>query len=330
MKIRCVLCHPTDFLESEERQIFLFKAAREVGHDSCVYAMCDNDVKVAESERASDESVRFFRVDDDGTPPHDTISTTLINRLEQDSPDLVIIKGVDYAMAAAIRAVFPPERIGIIVGGTYEHPIINACKLVFFETRFQMSQCPATVKGVVLPKFIHWDDVPVFQEHREIDIVNVGNFDEPRKAQELLLPFTHRFRVLFIGAGARLESFKTFCAGRPEVEFSGYLLRAQVFQNVARCRLMVHCSTWDGYPRAVAEALACGVPVVAQRGVVDPIEGEQIIQSFSLEELYTEAFSLLRDHAKLLELGRRARNYMMEHSSYDNLRNTFLHAIHEE
>jgi len=107
----------------------------------------------------------------------------------------------------------------------------------------------------------------------EFIFVIVGTIEE-RKGQHLLveaanglLEAGHTFRIIIVGAamipedkarlGAALESFPrvariTHCLGR----------QADIPPILRASNCLVLPSTWEGFPRTVAEGMACGLPVI--------------------------------------------------------------------
>ena len=90
---------------------------------------------------------------------------------------------------------------------------------------------------------------------------------------------------------------------------------------------MVHASTWDGYPRAVAESLAAGVPVIGLEGVLDGITREPFVRCTSVENLSALAVQSLSAREDLRRLGQDAHRYMLRISSYEALLKAFLELL---
>jgi glycosyltransferase involved in cell wall biosynthesis len=252
----------------------------------------------------------------------------MLNALKEEAPDRIVVKGVDYALAREIFRMFPAERLSVIVGGVSSHALLERCGSVYFETRKQLESFKGSARTTILPKLIAWEQV---KQHGisgiDYDVINIGNFEEPRKAQELLLPFALKHRVLFLGAGKRLEAFKQICEPHKNITFGGYVRGEQLFDSLSRSRLMIHSSVWDGYPRVVAESLAAGVPVLGLAGVLDGIAAEPIISCAPIEKLHEMGFSLLSDFARLDSMGAAAAAYMKQASSHEVLLERFNQII---
>jgi glycosyltransferase involved in cell wall biosynthesis len=71
--------------------------------------------------------------------------------------------------------------------------------------------------------------------------------------------------LIFIGNRGEMEAeIKTMAARTPcakDILFLGY--QANPFKYVAKCALYVSTSIYEGFPNAIVEAMACGVPVIA-------------------------------------------------------------------
>jgi glycosyltransferase involved in cell wall biosynthesis len=300
----------------------------KAGHDAAVYGLyqkvCDKFVVVGGHECP----VILFQRDGDNTPAHGSMSDLLLERLLADGPDIVLIKGVDYALARQIARSALAPKVGFIIGGRSEHALLKDCRIVFFETEQQLATYTGRAVACVLPKFIPWQFVKKrdFADIR-FDVVNVGNFNEARKAQELLFPLSLSHKVLLIGGGAREAPFKELAKGYPNISFGGFVDTPTLFSLLAQCRLMVHCSLWDGYPRAVAEALAAGVPVVGLKGVLSGMAEADIVRCVAIHELYPQVEALLSDADALNQLGLRAQTYMMHEARHERVLEIFLDAL---
>ena len=327
MKIRFVLCHRTENVSGEVRQVVLANALRKHGVDAVVFAMSSKPT-ATEIEYDDSQALVFFPADDISQSAHDTLSRSLLEQLVSESPDLILVKGIDYAITKAIFEKFPKQQLGAVIGGVANHPLLHQCSVIFFETDRQSANFTCDALKLTLPKFVQWNNV---LEHGvngvDFDIVNVGNFDEDRKAQELLLPFIFNKRVVLIGGGRKLDSFHSICANRTNVELPGFVSSDRLYEYLSRSRLMVHCSTWDGYPRAVAEGLCAGVPVIGLAGVLDGIAPEPLIRTVSLERLHSMVFDVLNNPGDLNTAGREAAAYMRTNASETRLCELFLQGV---
>lgn len=327
MKARFVLCHPASSIEGEARQVFLSDCLRQEGHDSAVFTFSPSRKPAVAPYLGSQSLVHYFVSDEPESPPHRTTSKALLEALRADEPDMILVKGVDYSLSHEIFASFPPHRIAVIIGGTAQHRLLDKCGLIYFETPRQRAAYLGPAKTCILPKYIRWeelDDGADGAQEVEFDIVNVGNFNEPRKAQEFLLPFLLNYRVVFVGDGTRRPAIAQLCAGNKNVTFAGYVPQAKTYSFIRRSRLMVHCATWDGYPRVVADSLACGVPVVGLAGVLDGVVEGEFLQCTPIQDLYAQVFKLLQAPEDLAQLGRKAAEYMRSISGYEAVKRSFL------
>ncbi len=328
VKLRFVLCHPCGSVEGEERQVFLADSLIKEGHDAAVYAISNRNRRETARHDIFDCPIEYFLPDDPSQSPHRMSSAQLISRLQEDDPDIIIVKGIDYLLANMLFSMFPQGKMAVIIGGTSKHELLNRCKLIYFESEKQVECYKGPAAAFTLPKYIKWEELDQSPDtEKDIDIVNIGNFDESRKAQELLLPFTHKYRVACLGGGSRLEHFRAICAENPRAIFPGYLKRKVLFGFLARSRVMVHTATWDGYPRAVAESLAAGVPVVGLAGVLDDVANGSFLTCVPLDQLYPRVFELLSNPEELEQAGRDARSHMRAEASYEALKARFYRGV---
>jgi glycosyltransferase involved in cell wall biosynthesis len=321
LRIRFVLAHPTN--GAEGREVFLADALNKQGHDAAYFAISPRNLH--ESRRRLSCPIEFFPPDNPGADPHLTISTALLQALCADRPDIVLVKGIDYSEAALIFDKFPRDRCGVVIGGASSHPLLDQAGFIYFETQTQLDRYRGTAPAAILPKYIDWEALgKIDVRPKTFDVINVGNFNEPRKSQEFMFALAHRHSIVFVGGGARLAAFRKIARDNRNVTFTGRVDRNAVFGWLSSAYLMIHCSTWDGYPRAVAESLAAGVPVIGLTGVLDGITSEPFIRCASAESLTAVAAQALSDRDALVALGRRARDHMLKTSAADALLNSFL------
>ena len=150
------------------------------------------------------------------------------------------------------------------------------------------------------------------------ELVFVGRADDPRKNVQLLLEGFARVR-------ARLPRARLTLVGEPPsaqlpagVEAVGTV--DSVVERLRQASLFVLPSLQEGFGVVVAEALACGVPVLVTpcdgpEELVRSSRGGEILSGFDPEELAERALALLGDDSLLREMRRLGREYVVrEHA----------------
>jgi len=104
-------------------------------------------------------------------------------------------------------------------------------------------------------------------DKESIVLVMVGSFTE-QKGHKVLIDAIHQlpepFNAILVGEGGLLDEVKTYAHEldlSDRVQFLGY--RSDVPQIVKMADIAVIPSNWEGFGLVAAEAMACGVPVVA-------------------------------------------------------------------
>jgi glycosyltransferase involved in cell wall biosynthesis len=122
---------------------------------------------------------------------------------------------------------------------------------------------------VVKPNFVHPD--PGCGERDGEYALFIGRLS-PEKRVHTLLAAWERLRVhipLFIvGSGPQRMFLETYAkqAGLSDLRFLGQLPREEVMATLKRARCLIFTSEWyENFPVTLAEAFACGVPVVCSR-----------------------------------------------------------------
>ncbi len=317
MRIAIVMSHADRNMTGAVRDMIFARGLRAQGVDARMFRMHGGAEVEREDGLEGSVPCVFCPADNPGDIPHRQVSAALRREVGAFGPDLVLYKGLGYAVNVHLQEGLDPQpRFGLVVGGSVTDPLLSRAALVLGEYDRQLARCfPAHVKGgaaFVLPKHVDLAlTAPESPAPRpRYDIVNVGGF-ERRKNQADLLPMTARWRVAFIGNGEMLPAARQAVPPGGKAHFLGRLPQPEVFAAMRRSRLMVHTSTMDGLPRAVVEAMACGIPVVAYR---DTLYGglQQGRHGFLVarEALGAAVDLLLKDDALRTGMGRAARAHV--------------------
>jgi len=149
----------------------------------------------------------------------------------------------------------------------------------FSRQKFVEGGMPAE-KITVKPNFVDPDPGP-----RSADGdygVFVGRMSEEKGLETLLAGFalTPKMRLIIVGDGPPMEALKKFAAGRSmtNVEFRGRLARQETWTVVKGARFLIQPSEcYENFPMSVAEAFACGTPVLCSRiGALQEIVRENV------------------------------------------------------
>lgn len=148
-------------------------------------------------------------------------------------------------------------------------------------------------------------------------LINIGRLSLPKAQWELIKIFKHlkdkkdsdTLKLMILGRG-ELErllykysidlGLKTFAAWEDDplkedkdVYFLGW--KKNPYNYLARAKLFILCSLWEGFPNAIIEALACKVPVIASdcydgpREILSPESNPQI----KTDKIETAPYGLL-------------------------------------
>jgi glycosyltransferase involved in cell wall biosynthesis len=318
-RVAIVMSHASRTMGGAIRDMVLARSLRRQGFETRVFRMHPGPATEHELLLDGQVPVTFCTADNPDESPHRQVSASLRAEVAQFAPDLVLYKGLGYHVNADLQAALPAgTRVGLVIGGGVSDPIVAQACMVLGEYPEQMQrhfpELSKARRALVLPKYLDMsmtgEGRPVALRDATYDIVNVGNFLEKRKNQQALLPFAERHRVLCIGAGPLLQPLKRAHADNPRLTLPGRLGQPQVFEHLRRSRIMVHTSTMDGLPRAVVEAMANGLPVIAFMstiaGGIPPAAGMLVSEA----GLPHAVELLLADDAMRMRMGRAARRYV--------------------
>ena len=265
-------------LHGELREAIIAKELHKLGHDAKVVRVRGGTQSVVVSSFGDAVDVLFFPQDEPNEDPHEITSGALLKYLVAELPDMLVLKGIDYRIAAeALQALSGTNaRCAVIIGGVSEHPLIGRAGLVFTESARQADLIRSTVASdvrvEVLAKYLDWPGVKSAISKASVagktyDIVNVGFF-EPRKNQIGLSLFYGKYKIAYVGHGPTMDAVRAAAEGHQGIAFLGNLSNSSVLEVVASSRIMAHTSQWEGVPRVLIEAQACGCPAIAYKSAI--------------------------------------------------------------
>jgi len=312
LRVALVMSHADRRMDGARRELHFLAAIRRRGVEARLFRMHDGP---PEQVRLLDVQVpcAFLPVDDPAAPPMARQSTALVAALRDFRPSLLLFKGLGYAVNTAVAQALAPCPVGLIAGGNTQDRLLDGAVLVLAEHEAQcrgrdFAGHHAAGRTLLLPKFFDAGlaEAPQPKPEPRFAIVSVGSFQTPRKNQAALFGLGRRHRICLVGGGALLEAAKAAAPSR--IRFVGARPSEQVYGWLHQARIMVHPSLQDGLPRAVIEAMACGLPVVAFRDVIPAgIRHGETGLLVTPETLEAEVEALLADAPRLAAMGEAAR-----------------------
>jgi glycosyltransferase involved in cell wall biosynthesis len=337
MRLALVMSHADRRMAGARRELHWLRGLARRGAEVRLFRMHAGDGTEEEAFLDGAVTARFCPADDSTLPPRRRVSAALRAEIAAFAPSLILFKGLGYAVNADVAAALAPCPIGLVAGGLTEDPLLPQAAIVLAEHEAQERQDfaaqHAAGRTMLLPKFfdpdLAGDGTP--DPAPRFDIVNVGAFHDGRKNQVALLPLAVRFKTCFVGGGAMLEAVQAGLPRRHRARFVGQRRPDDVYRYLRDARLLVHVALQDGLPRALVEAMACGLPVVAFRDTIPAgfTHGEHglFVTPATLE---AEVTALLADPARLAAMGAAARAHAWAThgpAALDRAAEDFLHRM---
>jgi glycosyltransferase involved in cell wall biosynthesis len=279
MRVIFVLGHESIELHGEIREATLALQLTLLGHDVRLFRLWNGNQLITKYFFEGLVRVDFYPTDNPSDDVHDHVSTGMLAAIRALNPEALLFKGLDYQVVSSVIESCGAAScsIGLIVGGQHISPVIKYASYLLVES-VEQSDAVNTYLSRFLPyhvlaKRIDWrsvNEAKAWQEQagaKEFDIVNVGYFDS-RKNQIKLSRYFGKYRIAFVGHGPLLDDVRSAASSFRDVIFFGPVENEVALRVVSNSRIMVHTSIQEGVPRVFAEALACGVPVLAYRHAI--------------------------------------------------------------
>ena len=271
----------------------------------------------------------YYPLDQGGQalPRSRVTSRALTEDLAVWSPDFLVIKGVGTAIGVELAHRFDAP-MATIIGGGYADGVLARSEVVMTETpeqdRFLRPRIGAD-RVLRLPKLVN----PIFladpsKSAPDFDVAVVSKFERHKNHQALKPLLDHDLSIVFVGDGSLRQDFERYARTRQaSVVFTGYVPAEDVAGILKRSRLLVHPSRFEGFPRAVVEAMASGTPAVCLDGVVGwPLVDGQNSLLVTESELTHSIMGVLGDPQLLTKLRQGALQTFHQEFSISSLTKT--------
>ncbi|VXC87327.1 glycosyltransferase [Sphingomonas sp. AX6] len=234
-------------------------------------AALDTEIAVADIGTLK---VRLFAASNPEAPPRAQISDAMCEATRKDRADLFVLIGSDGAAGLDLHArVLAPDERGyaVIIGGTVWNAILTDAHLILTESsrqemllmqpEWRFWRKPIALERMVrLPKTIDTDRfAPIPTVRNRWDVIAVSRLIPYKSFDEIgALSQTHRVAVAGDGP-MRFDLRRRF----PRIDWLGHVAHTDLPATLVKARLFFHAGRKDWFPRAIPEAMACGLPVAA-------------------------------------------------------------------
>lgn len=329
MRIIFVLTYPThhgvadpaEWLRWDNRDRRMPGILSELGVDVALWGLAREGMEtVSTLPGIAPYPIRLFAPADPTRRTRDQVSDTLVAAARDDPADLFVLIGSNGGAGFDLfdRMLRPDRRrFAVVIGGDYWSRIIPHAAFVFPESSVQeralVHPFPRFWRSALspdrmqrLPKTIDTDRFHPRPADPRWDVIATSRLTPYKDFGEVAaLADTHRVAV--IGDGPQAAELRR---RYPRVDWLGHVPNADVPGMLAQARLFFHAGRRDYFPRAIPEAMACGLPVVAfddriGADVVPPDCGILVRD----RHYRSRVAALLDDPAALAAMGRAARDH---------------------
>jgi len=206
------------------------------------------------------------------------------------------------------------------------------------QTNFEYVERNYSPSGthVLIPNYIETEVFkPMDIAKKKGTICFIGRLTKQKNLFTLLealkgLPYT----LTIIGSGEQEEQLKKFAAeNKVEANFLGNVPNHELPKILNQHELFILPSLWEGMPKTLLEAMACGMPVIGTRidGTKEVIEHGRngILCSTNTDSIREAIVTLMEDRELRQRLGENARKRIVEDYSLANLADKELRLMEE-
>lgn len=182
-------------------------------------------------------------------------------------------------------------------------------------------------KIAIIPNYVDTEQFKpdINNVKKKFDIVCIGRLVAKKKNQLLLEALAGtQLKIHFIGDGRLKDKLRSLALEkRLAVEITPRVEHSLLPLNLKRSKIYVNLASWEGHPKSLIEAMACGCACIGAKspGIENLIlDGKTGLLVDPQPELIRSAIERLLHDTELAErLGKNARDYAVEHFSLDKV-----------
>jgi glycosyltransferase involved in cell wall biosynthesis len=305
------------------------------GHDNLVCLIQQDERK---SDRRDGVQYEFFPASAGISGQFGPRSTEMLRFLAEWRPDVVLLHSANRIQTLlCLRCRVPGTRYilasnsaattGIVLDEIAHNPgLVSACtfKASIIRDQFCAQAGYPQARTHVLPSGIDLEQFKPLALKKDLDGIWVGYMRASNYRKKNLPLLLEAFRglearLLIAGQGSALARLRQ--AAPSNVTFCGFVERGRLPHLLARSKVFIQPSLFDPAPRAVSEALACGLPVVGlcegygtEEQILDGVNGYRVS---SLADMREAVQSLLVDERLRQRMGCASRSIAERHFNID-------------
>ncbi len=213
--------------------------------------------------------------------------------------------GIKVFGRALLRVFSTLELKKIVKGSDASLYVTNKTLQNRYPSKTNAFQISAS--NVSLPLEVFSDYPHKLNKNDGFTIISIGSLEQMYKAPDILLKAIKSVRncgidvnLIWAGGGKYLQAVEELSKTlqiHQFVSFIGRISRDQVMEYLKKADLFVLASRTEGLPRAVIEAMACGLPCIGTRvgGIPELLNEEVLIQKDNVQELSEKIIKILTD-----------------------------------
>ncbi|MBF89552.1 MAG: hypothetical protein CMG75_07775 [Candidatus Marinimicrobia bacterium] len=215
----------------------------------------------------------------------------------------------------------------------YENKVINSSKRVVVTTNKMknniINRIPkAANKTLVIPNYVEVDRfTPNFNRQKEFDLLYVGRLNKQKNIQSLISAVkSTQIKTMIIGNGPQKKLVQEAIGiSNGKITWVEKISNSELPEIMNNSSIFILPSFYEGHPKTLIEAMACGMPVIGANspGIREIIEDGKngILCNTESESIQKSINSLLSNPELTQKIGNNAREFVLNNFSLDNIIN---------